>query len=439
MKVADPDFVSGRKGRFQLQPPIVHPPFCVCAVCPKHRQRAAGESGRPVDEIWSLPLVIRTRRASPSPTSRVESAHAALQIKQEEEARLAADVKAAEEERRARQNARSFGDIADAYRRYLISERKRYDSARSLIDNIEGLVGRARDANAIDIAVYRELLAEVAEMSPGTRRHYASTLLAMMNNAKSEGIIASHQLSDVRRPAAPKTGRPVTWTQYELGVLTGPALDEFEREQGRWNERVGKVEGTGTLRSASHVPLRGLMLVAYFTLMRPRNNRALTWEEVTLDPVTRTGFFKLDQHKNVNKGIHAEGPIAQPLAEYLLAIRPRNARGLIHPNPATGKPYVEIRKQWNRLVAIASRMLGYELTGRKADFFTFRHTGATDMASKARDGSDILDVVYMMGDTNIRTVEKHYFNFRRTRTAAMITGWELPHVELQPVAPVMAA
>ncbi len=117
----------------------------------------------------------------------------------------------------------------------------------------------------------------------------------------------------------------------------------------------------------------------------------------------------------------------------------RNARGLIHPNPATGKPYVEIRKQWNRLVAIASRMLGYELTGRKADLFTFRHTGATDMASKARDGSDILDVVYMMGDTNIRTVEKHYFNFRRTRTAAMITGWDLPRVELQPVAPVMAA
>jgi len=37
---------------------------------------------------------------------------------------VVADVKAAEAARRARQNARSFGDIADAYRRYLVSEGK---------------------------------------------------------------------------------------------------------------------------------------------------------------------------------------------------------------------------------------------------------------------------------------------------------------------------
>jgi integrase len=439
MKVFDPDFVTGRKGRFQLQPPITHPPFCVCALCPKHRERSAAENGRTIDEEWALPIVIRTRRVSPSPTSRVESAAAALRIKQEEEARLVADVKAAEAARRARQNARSFGDIVDAYRRYLVSEGKRYDRAHSLIDNIEALIGRHRDANAIDIPVYREVLAEIAQLSPGTRRNYASTLLAMMNNAKSEGIISNHPLGDVRRPVVRKTDRPVTWTEHELGVLTGPALDEFEREQACWNDRVGNVEGTGTLRAPSRLPLRGLILIAYYTLMRPKNNRALTWEEVPLDPVTRTGFFKLDQHKNVNKGIRAEGPVVRPLAEYLLSIRPRNAHGLIHPNPATGKPYVDIRKQWNRLVAIASGMLGYELTGKKADFFTFRHTGATDMVAKARSGAEIMDVVNMMGDTNIRTVEKHYFNVQRVRTAAMLEGWELPRVELRPVAPVLAA
>jgi hypothetical protein len=36
--------------------------------------------------------------------------------------------------------------------------------------------------------------------------------------------------------------------------------------------------------------------------MRPKNNKALTWEAVRIDPQTRTGWFKLDQHKNVNKG-----------------------------------------------------------------------------------------------------------------------------------------
>jgi len=33
----------------------------------------------------------------------------------------------------------------------------------------------------------------------------------------------------------------------------------------------------------------------------------LRWDEVTLD---LTGWYKLDQHKNVNKGIKAEGPLA---------------------------------------------------------------------------------------------------------------------------------
>jgi len=40
----------------------------------------------------------------------------------------------------------------------------------------------------------------------------------------------------------------------------------------------------------------------------------------------------------------------------------------------------------------------------------------------------------MMGDTNIRTVEKHCFNVQRTRTAAMLEGWDLPRIELQPLA-----
>jgi len=77
----------------------------------------------------------------------------------------------------------------------------------------------------------------------------------------------------------------------------GPALEEWERGQGAWNEKVGNVEGTGSLRTASYLPLRGLILIAYYTLMRPNNNFALTWEEVTLDPDKRTGVFRLQRHK----------------------------------------------------------------------------------------------------------------------------------------------
>lgn len=438
MKVADPDFVVGRKGSYQLQPPITHPPFCVCRICPQHRKRSAADNGRTLNEEWALPIVIRTRRASPYPRSRVESATAAANLIVQEEARLIADVQAAEAARRAKQNGRSFGEIVDAYRRYMISEGKRYDCARSRIDNIEAFIGRERDANAIDLPVYRELLAEVSQLSPQTRRHYGSILLAMLNNAKAEGIISSHGLSDVRLPTVKKSDEPVIWTREELAVMTGPALDQWEREQGAWNQRVGKVEGTGSLRAPSHVPLRGMMLIAYFTLMRPKNNRALTWEEVTLDPVRRTGRFRLKQHKNVNKGVSAHGRLARRLVDYLLAIRPRNARGLIHPNPATGKPYVNIRKQWDRLIAIASGILGYALVDQKGDFFTFRHTGATHCAERATDRQELMRVVNMMGDTNVETVRRHYFNFQDEEDEQLIDGWELPELDAEDQARIAA-
>jgi hypothetical protein len=55
--------------------------------------------------------------------------------------------------------------LAEPYRRYLLSEGKRYDRASSRIDNIEALVGRERDANAIDIAVYREVLPRLRSWS----------------------------------------------------------------------------------------------------------------------------------------------------------------------------------------------------------------------------------------------------------------------------------
>lgn len=257
-------------------------------------------------------------------------------------------------------SARSWMHIAPT------CSRKRYGKAASRINYIERKIGRDRDANTIDRSDLRNLLASVAHLSKQTRRHYGSTFLAMMNNAKADGIIRSHALGDARLPTVPKkTTRPVTWTPEELAVITGPALDQYEAEQAAWNRKVGNVAGTRSKRAPSFLPLRGLVLVAYFTLMRPKNNRALTWQEVALDPVKMTGSFELDQHKNVNKGIRAYGVLAPRLVKYLLSIRPPNARGYIHANPATGKPYVDIRKQWDRLIAIASDMLGYPLVNEK--------------------------------------------------------------------------
>ena len=187
VKVANPDYVVGKKPPYAVQPPITHPPFCVCDICPGNRKRAAETQGLSLDEIWSQPLDIRNKRASPQPDSRPKTVAYAQHLITAEPLRLAAAVKAAEEARLAKQNARSFGEIVDAYRAYMQSEGKRYDKAASRINYIERKIGRDRDANTIDLSDLRNLLASVAHLSKQTRRHYGSTFLAMMNNAKADG------------------------------------------------------------------------------------------------------------------------------------------------------------------------------------------------------------------------------------------------------------
>jgi hypothetical protein len=55
------------------------------------------------------------------------------------------------------------------------------------------------------------------------------------------------------------------------------------------------MRGRRFARSPALVPLRGFCLVEYYTLMRAKNNRALTWKEVTLDPMARIG----DEHRSL--------------------------------------------------------------------------------------------------------------------------------------------
>jgi integrase len=415
MRKAEPDYVSGRRGRYEISPPIVHPPQWVCAICSRHRK---------TPEEWATPFVIRARRKSSFPNSRPDSAAFARNFKRDEEARLRAAVAAAERAQKARANAVRFGTVCDAYRQHMRQAGKRYDRAASRIDSVEAFFGRERDAATIGWDEYQELLAEVSKLSPQTQRHYASTLIAMLNFGVTHRILPGpHALGKVPRPVVVKSDSPVTWTKRELAVILGPALDEFEREQVRWNARVAADKSARGLRSPSTVPLRGFCYVAYFTLMRPKNNLALTWPEISIDDDGVRGTFRLDQHKNVNKGIGAEGPLAEQLLRYLRSIRPANPAGPVHTNASTGVEYVDIRKQWNRLIAIASRMLGYELQGRKADFFTFRHTGASHLAEKTKN--PIL-IAKMMGDTNGQTVMRHYFNLDLEFMAEMIAGWEVP-------------
>lgn len=134
-----------------------------------------------------------------------------------------------------------------------------------------------------------------------------------------------------------------------------------------------------TAASARRPSSRILFLVGYYTQMRRDNNRSLDWEDIALDAATMRGTFKLDQHKNVNKGNKARGSIARELVEYLLSIRPANAVGPIHANPATGWPYVASQSSGNDYSPSPRKCSG---TSRPA-----RRQGSSTSATPARPTS----------------------------------------------------
>lgn len=431
----EPNWVSGRLGRLTLEPPITHPAFCPCSMCPKHREKRAARLGLPLAQVVAESIDIRVKRNSPHPRNRSLSKEAALRMKDAEEKRLNELVAGVQAAQVAKTNAVPFSRVVEHYRNYMIAHKKGYEHERYRIDKIEAFIGADRDVATIDYDLYLALLDEYKEMSAQTRRHYATTLLAMLKRAKAERVIKSHQLSDIILPPAPRNGDPQPWTRRELGIIMGPALLEYEADQAAWNAKVAEEKKNRGLRSPSAVPLRGYCLIGYYTMMRPDCNLHLRWDEVTLDAKNLTGWYKLDQHKNVNKGIKAEGPLAEEVVEYLLSIRPANpGNAPIHFNPETDLPYVDIRKQWERLMVIASRMLRYDLEDKKRTFFNFRHTGASHIAQRGKTPAHLLAVVQMMGDTSVATVNRHYFKMEPELMRELVLGWKRPDVDVPSVA-----
>jgi len=70
---------------------------------------------------------------------------------------------------------------------------------------------------------------------------------------------------------------------------------------------------------------------------------------------------------------------------------------------------VDTRKQWERLMEIASRMLG-------------------------KTPAHLLAVVKMMGDTSVATVNRHYFNIEPELMQELVLGGKRPDVHIPSVA-----
>ena len=392
-------------GRWRVNPPIVHPAFCVCETCRRRRK----------DNEWDREFVVRTDRVSPHQSEPRAIAYA-QEFKRSEEARLRSETGQARDELRAVGNGVTFRAVMELYRKYQRSEGKRYDRDKFRIDLVESYFSEDRDPGKIsklELKRFREWLSTEREMVPSTVNRVTTVLVAAMNHAVREGLIDSHQLKEVRRLRVVRAGRPRTFTVRQMEVLLGEAMERFEQFQKEEVRRQGGL----TL-----VPLRGIVLVAYKALLRPSNNFALSWEQLAIDRARMIGSFHIQSHKNADRGVRLEGPLAPSLLRYLVGRMPEQARGLIHPNPTTGKPFTNIRKSWQRLLAIANEILPpSEQIGPELDFYNLRHSGASHLAMS---GADPVAIVRMMGDTSLTTVLKHYFNSDLDHMQHLVRRWE---------------
>lgn len=393
------------RGRWRVNPWITHPAYCVCSRCKK---------GRASDE-WDRPVRVRIDRVSPFATE-AESIRYAAQLRETEEARLRAEVDRARAEERAIAARVSFGEVCDAYRDYQFREGKRLDRDQYRLDILEDFFGCERDALSIDrreVERLRLWLTSERKVISATIERYLSTLIAALNGAVKEGLLESHRLHGLRRSRLPRSHRPRTFTRIQVQVLLGEAMNQFESEEAR--PRAG-----GPPHSV--VPLRGFCLIAYRTLVRPSNNFGLRWEDLHLDPSGRSGRFKIERHKNAGLGLVLEGPLARGLVAYLGSMPEPSTGGLVHPNPATGKPFTSIRGSWRRLIAMANSVLWPEdQIAPDARFYTWRATGASELAAT---GADPVLVTKLMGDSSLRTVMRHYFDSSLDHMATALARWE---------------
>jgi integrase len=413
-----PEYLVVRKdGRFDVSPPIVHPPYCVCAHC-RHPKRAS-------ERDWAEPVVVRARRISKYPTNRPKTIAYALALKADIEARLRDEVAVAKAREEAIANAVSVARICAHYIAWQKKEKKDWKRDQYRVNDIEDFLGPKRDAATVDYRDFERFKAHLEQRgaSAATIRRAVNTLIAMFNRARKDRLIKEHQLIGLERPKVEKQGKPVIFTKRQVAVLLGSAMVRYERKQvATWRE----FDANSGRRPPSVAPLRGFCLIAYLTLMRPETNFNLTWEQIMIAPAADRGRFSLDHHKNAGKGVEVDAPLNPVLVRYLRNIMPsKRPEGLVHPNPATGAAYGNIRKQWFELVQIANEILApdEQLTGARTHFYTWRHTGASHLAASSKD--PVL-VTRMMGDTQLQTVMDHYFDSDYEHMQTEVERWQLP-------------
>jgi len=287
----------------------------------------------------------------------------------------------------------------------------RTDVERYRVEVLLESLGRQLPAETLTaghVLEWRRRLRSERHLSKSSANAYLALLKMILALAVRRGRLASN-------PAAAVTALPIqrpdpeTLSVEQVRALFA-ALPQFERLQTeRENARRARPMGAGL---PSAVPLRGIVLTAYYTLARTGNVLRLRWEEVDVEG----GVVRFPETKNTRRtGVRVVAPMRAPLRTFLSERWPGpGARGWVFPNPATGEPFVDVRRAWVSLLRLANVALaGGPLIPEGFRLYNLRHSGASHLA--ASGAMSAAEIAELMGDTRVETVERRYFKLDEGR------------------------
>lgn len=212
---------------------------------------------------------------------------------------------------------------------------------------------------------------------------YLTDLKAALNYAVSLDLIAANPAARVRPLPEPRT-QPEALSARQVTALFR-ALDDFEAEV---------MPRGGRPRLA---PLRGIVLAHYWTGHRTGTILRLRWEQIDLErrvlhvPQTKTGR-------------PAAIPLDGAFLAYLASIRSADAAGWVFPSPATGRPFVDVRAPWRRLITLANRHLERDPIPLTQRLYSLRHSRISHLLAAGTPAQVVAQIV----DNSLRTIDRHY-------------------------------
>ena len=289
---------------------------------------------------WVDPVLGPHWVVEPTPYTRREDRRLAVQ-----HAHLYRQEWITQREQRAGADIVTVANILDAYEHRAKDRGTRWDRDQYRVAILRQALGPDTPWDQLTVARVTATREELRRRRnpPLTQRSanaYTTLLQAAINHAVDLGMIPHNPCARLRRYQE-AVGLPRALSPTQVGAILA-ALADWERYRDSAHHPRPECR--------PRVPLREYVTLAYYTAGRPEAIRKLRWED--LDAAAGLLVFPTSKgHHNVLV------PLAEPLQQLLGQIRPPVAKGLILPSPDTGRPVVNLRTQWRRLLVFANRRL----------------------------------------------------------------------------------